>query len=76
MKWRQFATLAEMLQHFHTLTDALFYEVLDLPLPHLEQLKTLKARRPLALSGKHWRALLWPRVAFLWPWACCGWQAS
>ncbi len=53
MKWRQFATLAEMLQHFHTLTDALFYEVLDLPLPHLEQLKTLKARCLFARSDKH-----------------------
>lgn len=67
MKWRQFATLAEMLQHFHTLTDTLFYEVLDLPLPHLEQLKTLKARSPFALRYKLWRVLLW---------ACCGWQAS
>ncbi|KAK9819401.1 hypothetical protein WJX81_005916 [Elliptochloris bilobata] len=42
LKWRGVATLAEMLQHFHTLADTLYYEVLDLPLPQLEQLKTLK----------------------------------
>jgi len=44
LKWRQVGTLAEMLQHFNMLADALYYEVLDLPLPRLEQLKTLKAR--------------------------------
>ena len=46
LKWREKATLAEMLQHFHTLADTLYYEVLDLPLPELEQLKTLRARHP------------------------------
>ena len=49
LKWREKGTLAEMLQHFHTLADTLYYEVLDLPLPQLEQLKTLRARRPGAL---------------------------
>ena len=32
-----------MLHHFGQTTDTLFYEVLDLPLPQLERLKTLKA---------------------------------
>ncbi|KAA6424444.1 MAG: hypothetical protein FRX49_05656 [Trebouxia sp. A1-2] len=35
--------LPDMLQHFGQTTDTLFYEVLDLPLPQLERLKTLKA---------------------------------
>ncbi len=35
--------LPEMLQHFGQTSDTLFYEVLDLPLPELERLKTLKA---------------------------------
>ena len=35
--------LPEMLQHFGQTADTLFYEVLDLPLPELERLKTLKA---------------------------------
>ncbi len=58
LKWREKATLAEMLQHFHTLADTLYYEVLDLPLPQLEQLKTLRARGPEtpACSG------IWVRV--------------
>ncbi|KAL0031727.1 hypothetical protein WJX79_003396 [Trebouxia sp. C0005] len=34
--------LPDMLQHFGQTTDTLFYEVLDLPLPQLERLKTLK----------------------------------
>ena len=35
--------LPDMLHHFGQTTDTLFYEVLDLPLPQLERLKTLKA---------------------------------
>lgn len=35
--------LPDMLHHFSQSSDTLFYEVLDLPLPQLERLKTLKA---------------------------------
>ena len=35
--------LPEMLAQFNHAIDTLFYEILDLPLPQLEQLKTLKA---------------------------------
>ena len=52
LKWREKATMAEMLQHFHTLADTLYYEILDLPLPQLEQLKTLRARGPRALPAE------------------------
>ena len=34
--------LPDMLHHFGQVSDTLFYEVLDLPLPELERLKTLK----------------------------------
>ena len=34
--------LPDMLHHFGQTTDTLFYELLDLPLPQLERLKTLK----------------------------------
>ena len=49
LKWRGVPTLADMLQH--PLADTLYYEVLDLPLPQLEQLKTLRARRPAPLPA-------------------------
>ena len=35
--------LPDMLTQFQQMADTLFYEVLDLPLPELERLKTLKA---------------------------------
>ena len=38
--------LPDMLQHFGQASDTLFYEVLDMPLPQLERVKTLKARGP------------------------------
>jgi hypothetical protein len=33
-----------MLRHANQSVDVLYYEVLDLPLPQLEQLKTLRVR--------------------------------
>jgi hypothetical protein len=33
-----------MLQHAGHVTDTLYYEVLDMPLPQLEQLKSLRVR--------------------------------
>lgn len=43
LRWpSQQVELPDMLQHFGQTTDTLFYEVLDLPLPQLERLKTLK----------------------------------
>lgn len=39
--------LPEMLVHFGQTSDTLYYEVLDLPLQELEQLKTLKASKSL-----------------------------
>lgn len=38
--------LPDMLHHFGQVSDTLFYEVLDLPLPELERLKTLKVTLP------------------------------
>eukprot|EP00877_Chromochloris_zofingiensis_P003568 jgi/Chrzof1/13211/Cz07g24170.t1 len=42
LKYRQVNRLEAMLQHAGHAMDCLYYEVLDLPLPQLEQLKTLK----------------------------------
>lgn len=41
-RWRGFETLQQALGHPQTALDTLFYEVLDIPLQELEQLKTLK----------------------------------
>ncbi|KAF6255465.1 hypothetical protein COO60DRAFT_1641474 [Scenedesmus sp. NREL 46B-D3] len=42
MKYRGVAALHQMLQHAGHLTDTLYYEALDMPLPQLEQLKSLR----------------------------------
>ena len=44
LRHRSHSDLARLLSHSNHPTDTLYYEVLDLPLPQLEQLKTLKAR--------------------------------
>lgn len=43
-RYRGFDTLEHMLRHANQSVDVLYYEVLDLPLPQLEQLKTLRVR--------------------------------
>lgn len=61
--------LPDMLHHFGQVSDTLFYEVLDLPLPELERLKTLKVTLPckrcpclLSLKGScsKWSVLAGP----------------
>ncbi|KAL3338231.1 hypothetical protein AABB24_030400 [Solanum stoloniferum] len=42
IRYRGVDRLTEMLSHYHQLTDILYYEVLDIPLPELQGLKTLK----------------------------------
>uniref|UniRef100_A0A7N0VJD6 ubiquitinyl hydrolase 1 n=1 Tax=Kalanchoe fedtschenkoi TaxID=63787 RepID=A0A7N0VJD6_KALFE len=42
IKYRGVANLAEMLVHYNQISDILYYEVLDIPLPELQGLKTLK----------------------------------
>ena len=44
LRHQQEQLLPDMLTQFSQMADTLFYEVLDLPLPQLERLKTLKAR--------------------------------
>lgn len=43
LKWHGFDTLYNIMSHYTTVLEAVFYEVLDIPLRELEQLKTLKA---------------------------------
>eukprot|EP00879_Flechtneria_rotunda_P027398 GHRR01029346.1.p1 GENE.GHRR01029346.1~~GHRR01029346.1.p1 ORF type:complete len:247 (+),score=133.15 GHRR01029346.1:38-742(+) len=42
VKYRQLANLDKLLQHTGHVVDVLYYEVLDMPLPQLEQLKSLR----------------------------------
>ncbi|KAL9675747.1 hypothetical protein QQ045_003953 [Rhodiola kirilowii] len=42
IKYRGVANLTEMLVHYNQTSDILYYEVLDIPLPELQCLKTLK----------------------------------
>lgn len=42
MKYRSMDRLSDMLFHYNQMSDILYYEVLDMPLPQLEQLKSLK----------------------------------
>ncbi|MCD9642665.1 ubiquitin carboxyl-terminal hydrolase 13, partial [Datura stramonium] len=42
IKYRGVDTLADMLVHYNQTSDILYYEVLDIPLPELQGLKTLK----------------------------------
>ncbi|KAI3910726.1 hypothetical protein MKW92_029235 [Papaver armeniacum] len=42
IKYQGIGHLSEMLIHFHRISDILYYEVLDIPLPELQDLKTLK----------------------------------
>ncbi|KAI3866554.1 hypothetical protein MKX03_014825 [Papaver bracteatum] len=42
IKYRGVNHLSEMLTHYHRTSDILYYEVLDIPLPELEGLKTLE----------------------------------
>jgi ubiquitin carboxyl-terminal hydrolase 7 len=44
-RFRGVAALHQMLQHAGHATDTLYYEVLDMPLPQLEQLKSLRVSR-------------------------------
>ena len=41
-RYRGIHQLQAMLQHAGHVTDVLYYELLDMPLPQLEQLKSLK----------------------------------
>jgi ubiquitin carboxyl-terminal hydrolase 7 len=43
-RYRGFESLEQLLRHTTQIVDVVYYEVLDLPLPALEQLKTLKVR--------------------------------
>eukprot|EP00882_Tetradesmus_deserticola_P022493 GHRQ01024408.1.p1 GENE.GHRQ01024408.1~~GHRQ01024408.1.p1 ORF type:complete len:311 (+),score=118.51 GHRQ01024408.1:33-935(+) len=67
MKYRGVAALHQMLQHANHATDTLYYELLDMPLQQLEQLKSLRVRRRVA------RAAALP--AALRP-ACYSWKAD
>ncbi|CAK9152989.1 unnamed protein product [Ilex paraguariensis] len=42
IKYRSVDNLLEMLVHYNQISDILYYEVLDIPLPELQCLKTLK----------------------------------
>mmetsp|Transcript_7331 Transcript_7331/g.19028 ORF Transcript_7331/g.19028 Transcript_7331/m.19028 type:complete len:1112 (-) Transcript_7331:2065-5400(-) len=42
MKYQGIDKLMDMLTHYHQISDRLYYEVLDIPLPLMESLKTLK----------------------------------
>jgi len=42
LAYRAVDTLTDMLDRFNSTSDILYYEVLDMPLPELERLKTLK----------------------------------
>ncbi|KAG9144484.1 hypothetical protein Leryth_014518 [Lithospermum erythrorhizon] len=42
IKYRGVDTLSDMLVHYNQTSDILYYEVLDMPLPELQGLKTLK----------------------------------
>ncbi|PWA50667.1 ubiquitin-specific protease 13 [Artemisia annua] len=42
IKYRGVEHLSDMLTHYNQTSDILYYEVLDIPLPELESLKTLK----------------------------------
>ncbi|XP_026420624.1 ubiquitin carboxyl-terminal hydrolase 13-like [Papaver somniferum] len=46
IKYQGIGHLSEMLIHFHRTSDILYYEVLDVPLPELQDLKTLKIAFP------------------------------
>lgn len=43
-RFREKSSLQGMLQHAGHATDTLYYELLDMPLPQLEQLKSLRVR--------------------------------
>ena len=45
LKFHGFDTLYSIMSHYNTILETVFYEVLDIPLRDLEQLKTLKVRR-------------------------------
>jgi hypothetical protein len=55
-RYRGVAALQQMLQHAGHATDVLYYEQLDMPLPQLEQLKSLRVRcgRFKELYGAVW----------------------
>jgi ubiquitin carboxyl-terminal hydrolase 7 len=44
LRFRQHETLVEMLSQFNNMSDIVYYEVLDMPLPELERLKVLRVR--------------------------------
>lgn len=44
LKWHGFDTLQAIMTHYSNVLDSVFYEVLDIPLRELEQLKTLTVR--------------------------------
>ncbi len=45
LKFHGFDTLYSIMSHYNTILETVFYEVLDIPLRDLEQLKTLKVQR-------------------------------
>lgn len=44
LKWHGFDTLHAIMVHYQTVLETVFYEILDIPLRELEQLKTLRVR--------------------------------
>lgn len=52
-RYRGIPQLAAMLQHAGHVTDVLYYEVLDMPLPQLEQLKSLRVRACFACDCRY-----------------------
>ncbi|KAK4789580.1 hypothetical protein SAY86_016884 [Trapa natans] len=52
IKYRGVERLADMLTHYNQTSDILYYEVLDIPLPELQGLKTLKVAFHLATKDE------------------------
>ncbi|KAK4778356.1 hypothetical protein SAY87_018543 [Trapa incisa] len=52
IKYRGVERLADMLTHYNQTSDILYYEVLDIPLPELQGLKTLKVALHLATKDE------------------------
>jgi ubiquitin carboxyl-terminal hydrolase 7 len=51
LKWRSVDSLGDMLTHYNQTADTIYYEILDIPLPEFERLKTLKVGGLGALRG-------------------------
>jgi hypothetical protein len=62
LRWRGFDTLQHVMAHPQAALDTLFYEVLDIPLLELEQLKTLKVCSPLTLDAISGTCCMWVQL--------------